>query len=122
MTIKYEYQCSACLHNYVEQRLENQPPFFVKCNLCKIGLYAEISTLNGYTFVDENNKVVDTVYANTQNEAEELREGICIGYKPNVLINLGDTYDSEWNVFIPAGKVYEPISKQILTPEEKAAL
>jgi peptide subunit release factor 1 (eRF1) len=39
MTIRYEYKCSTCGHEYVEQREENDPQFFTSCNSCNNGKY-----------------------------------------------------------------------------------
>ena len=44
MTIKYEYQCNNCQHNYIEQRGNDEPnPYFVICNSCGNGEYQEIN-------------------------------------------------------------------------------
>ena len=42
MTIRYEYKCSKCLHEYVEQRGQDEPnPYFSTCHSCKDGEYEE---------------------------------------------------------------------------------
>ena len=66
--------------------------------------------------------VTNVIVADTQNIAEEVTGFECIKSNDNFPAAIGYTYDRKWEVFVPAGMVYEPISKQILTPEEKAAL
>lgn len=39
MTIRYEYECDSCGHDYVEQRNESDPQFFTTCNSCGVGTY-----------------------------------------------------------------------------------
>lgn len=42
MTIKFEYKCNACSHDYIEQRGQDEPnPYFSTCHSCKIGIYEE---------------------------------------------------------------------------------
>jgi len=42
MTIKYEYKCNACSHDYVEQRGNDEPNiFFSTCLKCNVGTYEE---------------------------------------------------------------------------------
>lgn len=42
MTIKFEYKCNNCEHDYIEQRGNDEPnPFFSVCHNCKIGTYVE---------------------------------------------------------------------------------
>lgn len=43
MTVKYNYKCSLCSHEYLEMRASDEPQFFVKCNSCKEGDYVEES-------------------------------------------------------------------------------
>ena len=31
MTIRYQYKCNVCNNDYIEQRKENEPLFFPKC-------------------------------------------------------------------------------------------
>jgi predicted nucleic acid-binding Zn ribbon protein len=44
MTVKYNYKCSMCSHNYIEVRAAEESPFFTTCNSCGDGEYAEISS------------------------------------------------------------------------------
>lgn len=39
MTVKYEYKCSNCGHEYVEQRGASEPQFFTDCNKGDGGTY-----------------------------------------------------------------------------------
>ena len=39
MTVKYEYKCSLCGHEYVEQRGATEPQFFSDCNKGDGGTY-----------------------------------------------------------------------------------
>lgn len=34
MTVKFEYLCDACGHDYVEQRAAEESPFFTSCHVC----------------------------------------------------------------------------------------
>lgn len=44
MTIRYQYKCDACEHNYVEQRGNDEPnPYFSTCHSCGAGSYEEVS-------------------------------------------------------------------------------
>ena len=43
MTVKYNYKCSLCSHEYLEIRAADEPQFFTKCNSCKNGNYVEES-------------------------------------------------------------------------------
>ena len=119
MTIKYEYKCEVCLHSYIEQRANSETQFVVKCNSCGAGDYKEINKSFAYAIIDKNGVVTGEVFAKLQNEAENISGGSCIKADS---FNIGDTYDSKWNVFVPVGLVYEPISKQFMTPQEKAEL
>ena len=38
---RYEYNCDACGHDYVEQRSVEDPQFFTVCNKCGAGEYKE---------------------------------------------------------------------------------
>lgn len=119
MTIKYNYVCSKCGQEYVEQLLKKENQFFTKCQKCGLGEYNEVSNLNGFVILDEQNKVTETIFAKTQNEAETISGKECLRVPDNVHINAGFVYDKTWNVFIPFGLVYEPISKKFMTQEEK---
>ncbi len=44
MTVKYNYKCSLCSHEYLEMRAADEAQFFVKCGACKDGDYVEEST------------------------------------------------------------------------------
>ena len=44
MTVKYNYKCLMCSHNYVEVRAAEETPFFTTCNSCGNGEYEEISS------------------------------------------------------------------------------
>jgi hypothetical protein len=39
MTVKYEYKCSTCGHEYIEQRGASEPQFFTECNKGDGGAY-----------------------------------------------------------------------------------
>ena len=39
MTVKYEYKCSICGHEYTEQRGASEPQFFTDCNKGDGGTY-----------------------------------------------------------------------------------
>jgi len=119
MTIKYEYKCIKCSHKYIEQRLKNQPQMFTTCNSCGKGDYLEVSALSGFAVLDGKNQVIETVFANTQNEAEDISGKDCVRIPENNFITAFCTYDKTWNVFVPEGLVYEPISKKFMTQEEK---
>lgn len=43
MTVKYNYECSICKHNYIEVRAAEESPFFTTCNSCHEGEYTETS-------------------------------------------------------------------------------
>lgn len=44
MTIRYEYKCNKCLHEYAEQRGNDElEPIFSICHFCKEGVYEETS-------------------------------------------------------------------------------
>lgn len=43
MTIKFIYQCPKCFHNYIEQRVQGEPPIFTRCNNCREEDYIEIN-------------------------------------------------------------------------------
>lgn len=43
MTVKYNYKCFSCEHNYLEQRAASDPQFFTICHACGVGAYEEIS-------------------------------------------------------------------------------
>lgn len=43
MTVKYNYKCSLCSHEYLEQRASFETQFFAKCHSCKNGDYVEES-------------------------------------------------------------------------------
>lgn len=43
MTVKYEYKCSNCGHEYVEQRGANESQFFTDCNKGDGGTYELIN-------------------------------------------------------------------------------
>jgi len=66
--------------------------------------------------------IVNIIVADTQNIAEEVTGAECVKVVPEDHIKQGDYYDRKWNVCVPVGMVYEPISKKIMTPDEKAAL
>lgn len=66
--------------------------------------------------------VINVIVADTQNIAEEVTGAECVKVVPEDHIKQGDYYDRKWGVCVPAGMVYEPISKKIMTPEEKEAL
>lgn len=34
MTVRFEYKCTDCSHEYVEQRAADEPMFFPVCNAC----------------------------------------------------------------------------------------
>jgi len=42
MTVKYEYVCETCGHEYTEQRGASEPQFFSTCNKCGTGSYSEV--------------------------------------------------------------------------------
>lgn len=42
MTIKFEYKCNNCFHDYAEQRGNDEPnPYFTTCHSCGVGTYEE---------------------------------------------------------------------------------
>lgn len=44
MTIRYEYKCDACSHEYVEQRGNDEPnAYFSTCHVCSVGTYKEVA-------------------------------------------------------------------------------
>ena len=43
MTVKYNYKCSLCSFEYLEQRASFESQFFGKCHSCKDGDYVEES-------------------------------------------------------------------------------
>ena len=44
MTLRYNYNCTHCGANYLEQRRAEEPQFFVTCQACYIGVYKETSS------------------------------------------------------------------------------
>lgn len=71
----------------------------------------------------EDNVVAALVAADTIDGPELVFPSLKIVRVPeNTKVEQFYTYDETWNVFIPDGLVYEPISRKFMTPEEKAAL
>ena len=66
--------------------------------------------------------VANVIVADTQNIAEEVTGAECVKSNNDFPAGIGHTYDRKWGVFVPVGMIYEPISKKIMTPDEKAAL
>ena len=119
MAIRYFYVCNVCQHEYMEQRKNDMNQIMTICNGCRIGTYVEVDNKFSYAVIGDNGIVTNMVFAKLQDEAETIAGANCIKADD---FNIGDTYDSKWNVFIPIGLVYEPISKRFMTPQEKAEL
>jgi len=45
MTIKFEYKCSKCGFDYLEQRGKDEPQIYVKCTFCKEGDFVETNQI-----------------------------------------------------------------------------
>lgn len=76
-----------------------------------------------YAVMNQNNVVQALVAADTVDGVELVFPTAKIVRVPeNASVNQFYTYDETWEVFIPEGLVYEPISRKFMTPEEKAAL
>jgi peptide subunit release factor 1 (eRF1) len=45
MTVRYEYKCSNCGHNYVEQRGASESQFFIDCNKGDGGTYELVNEI-----------------------------------------------------------------------------
>lgn len=43
MTVKYEYKCDICSHDYMEQRGADEPQFFTTCNKGDGGNYVLVN-------------------------------------------------------------------------------
>ena len=43
MTVKHNYQCAACKHDYTETRAADESAFFTKCVVCGAD-YVEVSS------------------------------------------------------------------------------
>jgi hypothetical protein len=98
MTIQYKYACSECSHEYIEQRAKTEPQYFTKCNSCGNGDYVETVQLFQYAAIDENDKIVSVVFADTQNAAEDIAQLECVKLSEDTQV--GATYDRKKKVFI----------------------
>lgn len=112
MIIRYNYICSACNHNYIEQRYDSENQFFTICHKCNNGNYSESSRLEMYTFaVMEGNSVSSFYVADAADTATYLTKKECIKFPEDNPASTAFTYDRKHKVFVPNGSYYDPITE-----------
>jgi hypothetical protein len=96
MIIRYNYACTICAHEYIEQRKEEENQYFVKCQSCFQGEFALVNKIQLKNFAAiSNNQVVQLVLFETKDDAEKVTNLLCVEYTDDNPLSIDQILDGK---------------------------